>query len=185
MPPSNIIRESLLDVDSGDGRGAPPPSLEKLLTVTTPGAGVTAATKAPAPPSDLPPPTDLLSRLDAFLPQLARANERMPAASDDVVIQTQTQPPAADELTPVKTTATSKEGGAKQESSKRLEDKVTSEAPAAEPKAQGQQEHGVEAGSVEMDLFVDNSLGQLVASEKEAEKLGDNEINALITPIEK
>lgn len=148
--------------DEGKGRHISP-SLRKLLTVTNPdGSPLENQTTQPSKP-----PSELLSRLDAFLPRLAQANASLTTSASGPtpdVIETllkpnappvRTEANAADFLKPVSLPGANSSPTPREENNEKQMEQGCQQDTHAE---------GSEATAVEMHLFVDNSLGDLVPS---------------------
>lgn len=149
--------------DRSTGRNLPS-SLQKMLTVTD-ANGSCQTTERSAPP------IDLLARLDAFLPELAKANAALqsgtPPAPDTVVAVASSKP---DEVG-IKVRSSKRHGTNGDKSTISLKE-ATNSTPNTSVRSEETKSASVDAhvatdssqAVIEMDLFVDNSLGQLVPS---------------------
>lgn len=171
-----------------------PPSLRSFLTVAS-SSGRNNNEKQQQ--EQVSRTNDLISRLEAFLPEIERANQSLPTDQDDctsIVDLRQIDQPKPNDvdatdnkrlgLKAVSTTRS--KGGQSRSSDKNTPAKLHRKGQgteAAGPKGQLQDvdENGQ---SVEMDLFVDNTLGKLVACEEEAREQGEKEINSLVRELD-
>lgn len=170
------------------------PSLRSFLTVaSSSGANNTEQ----QPQQQVSGTNDLISRLEAFLPEIERANQSLPTDQDEcasIVDLRQIDQPkpsdvdAADNkrlgLKAVSTTRT--KGGQPSSPDKNKlpeQHKKGQDTDVGGPEGQ-LQEVDENGQSVEMDLFVDNTLGKLVACEEEARKQGEKEINSLVRELD-
>lgn len=79
LPETSLVDMSLQHAAGASPVSELPPSLRAMLTL--PG-GDDQSARGGLATRNLPPPVDLLSRLDAFLPQIAHANQHLPPTVD-------------------------------------------------------------------------------------------------------
>lgn len=130
-----------------------PPSLRNFLTVTEPDGSARTKKVTPSP---------LLSRLEAFLPEIARANSELverPAGAPGVVV----------------------EKVASHERSSKLEKQGDMQP--ANASCEGDSAEEEEDLSVRMDLYVDNTLGKLVPVVENSDDEDDDASQGLIQEL--
>lgn len=171
-----------------------PPSLRSFLTVTSSSG---ASNTEQQQQQQVSRTNDLISRLEAFLPEIERANQSLPSDQDEcasiVDLRQIDQPKSSDVgaadnkrlgLKAVSTTRT--KGGQPSSSDKNTLPELHEKEQVTDvggPKGQ-LQEMDENGQSVEMDLFVDDTLGKLVACQEEARKQGEKEINSLVRELD-
>lgn len=153
----------------------PPASFQKLLMVTK-------ESSICKTPERLKPPSDLLARLDAFLPEMARANSALltNASPNPDTVETIVVPSSQKADIKVHSTTRSRhhvdmEPAVTHQCESGL---ISTKIGASEqiPEKDGIKDDSRDATEdqatlIEMDLFVDNSLGQLVPSAEADKKL--------------
>lgn len=176
-----IKTEKMLPDNNGPARL--PPSLQKLLTVTN-------ADGTPRTTREAKPPTELLARLEAFLPQMAQANARLPheapQAQPDVIenLNTPRATPPTTAITAITATADVTADALSADDSAHAQVPVASSPVLSDARSdcsghsgrQDDQVHDIasadvdngDSQTVEMHLFVDDSLGSLVPSHQAA-----------------
>lgn len=187
MTPSNL---------SPTGRQVTP-SLQRLLTVTSP-TSINHENKITSA-SDIAPPSDLVSRLQEFLPQMEHANATLPTEPESVIDLVVEDLKKAEQHQEEKDVLLKERSTKRQASNEKTskavdkkeshdlkvngsDDEVKSLDADANEDGDGSEDENDEQ-RVEMHLFIDDSMGMLVPSQDAAKRDGQREINSLVRDI--